>query len=334
MRSPFLSAPAFWQNPDARLAPLLLSPFGAITAGITARRLRRPGWRAPVPVICCGNLGVGGAGKTTLALDLLQRLHARGIDAHALTRGYGGTARGLLRVDPLRHDASLVGDEALLLARHAPTWVSADRAASARAATTEGAQCLVMDDGMQNPGLVQDCTLLVIDGEAGFGNGHLLPAGPLRESIAAGAARAHAAVLIGADRYRAARQLPDAFPVLPARLVMGPEAQALRGRRVAAFAGIGRPDKFFLALDAIGLEIVQRTGFPDHHRYRAVELDRLATHAQAQNAALVTTPKDAVRLPASFRQKVTVLGVGLRWDNEAALEALLDGVLKQARTGT
>ncbi len=316
--------PAFWQDPDARLAPLLLSPLGRITALATARRLKRPGWRAPVPVICCGNLGVGGAGKTTLTLDLLQRLNARGIGVHALTRGYGGAARGVLRVDPSVHDASLVGDEALLLAARAPTWVSADRAASARAAIAHGAEYLVMDDGMQNPGLVQDCTLLVIDGESGFGNGRLLPAGPLREEVGRGAARAHAAVLIGKDRYGVVDSLPDGLLVLRATLVMAPDAHALRDRRIAAFAGIGRPDKFFRALEALGLEIVQRTGFPDHHGYSLAQLNRLVARAHARHAVLVTTPKDAMRLPAAFRTQVIALDVGLRWDDATMIEHLLD----------
>lgn len=325
--------PAFWHDPDAHLAPLLLSPLGWITAHATSRRLQRPGWRAPVPVICCGNLSVGGAGKTTLALDLLRRLKAHGADVHALTRGYGGTARDVLRVDPSRHDAFLVGDEALLLAACAPTWISADRAASARAAIAHGAQCLVMDDGMQNPALVQDRILLVIDGESGFGNGHLLPAGPLRESIDNGAARAHAAILIGTDRYGVLSRLPERLPVLRATLVMGPEACTLRGQRLAAFAGIGRPDKFFKALDAVGLDIVQRTGFPDHHQYSAAQLHRLAMRAATQHAVLVTTPKDAMRLPAVFRKQVAVLDVSLRWEDARMIEALLGEVLTSLAPG-
>ena len=316
--------PAFWHDPKARILPALLSPFGRITAQATARRLKRPGWHAPIPVICCGNLTVGGAGKTTLALDLLRRLKARGVEAHALTRGYGGVSRGVLRVDPSRQDATLVGDEALLLAACAPTWVAADRAASARAAIAQGARCLIMDDGMQNPGLVQDCILLVIDGERGFGNGRLLPAGPLREAVARGATRAHATVLIGPDRYGVLDRLPEQLPVLRATLVMAPQAYALRGRKLAAFAGIGRPDKFFEALDTIGLDLVRRDGFPDHHRYKPGQLRRLASEADAHGAILVTTPKDAVRLPEAFRKRVLVLDVSLQWEDARQIETLLD----------
>ena len=322
--------PAFWHDPKARLAPLLLSPLGCITAAATWHRLRQPGFRAPVPVICCGNAGVGGAGKTTLVLDLLQRLRSRGIEAHALTRGYGGTSKGVLQVDAVLHHAAVVGDEALLLAARAPTWVAADRAASARSAVAQGAECLVMDDGLQNPSLVKDCTLLVIDGEAGFGNARLLPAGPLRESVARAAARSHAAVLIGADRRHARSLLPPGLPVLRATLAMAPEAELLRGQRLVAFAGIGRPDKFFDALDAIGLQLVARHGFADHHRYSAATLDRLAATARQAGARLVTTPKDAVRLPSGFRERVVALAGGLRWQDD--VEPLLDRVLAHRRS--
>ena len=179
--------PAWWDRGGA--IPRLLAPAATLVAAAGARRMSRVGWRAPVPVLCCGNATVGGAGKTTVALDLAARLRARAVAVHVLTRGYGGRARGPLRVDPARHDAALVGDEPLLLAAVAPTWVCADRAAGARAAVTDGAGALLMDDGLQNPTLSKTASLLVIDGAAGFGNGRVLPAGPLREPVAAAAPR-------------------------------------------------------------------------------------------------------------------------------------------------
>ena len=194
--------PRFWRRDG--VLPRLLSPFAAVTAAVTARRVTRPGWHAPVPVICCGNVTVGGAGKTTVALDLGARLVARGQTVHFLLRGYGGTVRGPHRV-AAGDTAAEVGDEALLLAAVAPTWIGADRVASARAAVAAGAEVLVLDDGLQNPGLHKDLSLLVVDGTSGFGNGRVLPAGPLREPVAAGAARCQAAVLIGPDRHRRGR---------------------------------------------------------------------------------------------------------------------------------
>jgi tetraacyldisaccharide 4'-kinase len=315
-----MRAPRFWIEDG--LAARLLAPFGGITAGMTARRVARPGWQAPVPVFCCGNATVGGSGKTTLALDLLARLQALGAVPHALLRGYGGTEAGPLRVEPAVHGATRVGDEALLLAEAAPTWVARDRAAGARAAIAAGAAAIVMDDGLQNPGLVKDCSLLVIDGGFGFGNGRLLPAGPLREPVAAAAGRARAAVLIGEDRHAAIPILPRGLPVLRADLV-----QDLRGldlsARYFAFAGIGRPEKFFDGLRRAGVTLAGTRAFADHHPYTEVERTALRTEATALRAALLTTPKDLARLPIAARAGIAVAGVALAWADEAALDALL-----------
>ncbi|HUC17653.1 MAG TPA: tetraacyldisaccharide 4'-kinase [Acetobacteraceae bacterium] len=313
--------PRFWSNGNSVL-PTMLSPLAAISARLAASRVARPGFAAPVPVLCCGNATLGGTGKTTLALDLARGLRAAGVAVHILARGYGGRARGPLRVMP-EHDASLVGDEALLLANAAPTWIGADRAATARLAIAAGAAALVMDDGLQNPNLRKSLSFLVIDGGAGFGNGHVFPAGPLREPLAAAAARTAAAVLIGPDRANARALLPRGLPVLTARLVPGPEAAVLAGRRVLAFAGIGRPDKFFATLEAAGARLIGHRGFPDHHPYRESEISRLLENATKHDALPVTTAKDQVRIPPALREHVAVLTVTLAWDDPGALAALL-----------
>ncbi len=313
--------PEFWYQ-NQGLARLL-SPLAAVVAGVTARRVARPGWRAPVPVICCGNAGVGGSGKTPLALDLAARLQARGRRVAFLTRGYGGRGGGVVAVDPAIHDAGQVGDEALLLAALAPTFVCADRVAGARAACAAGAHILVMDDGLQNPGLRQDLAFLVIDGGAGFGNGRVMPAGPLREPAAAAAARCAAAVLIGDDVLDAAGQLPAGLPILRARALPG---RSLVGRRVFAFAGIGRPEKFFATLRDAGAELAGARAFADHHRFTAAECAMLLRDAVAADAVPITTAKDAVRLPADIRARVETLDVVLAWDDAAAIERLLDRV--------
>jgi len=321
--------PAFWQHAVRSPWVPLLAPIGAIVAAITARRVAQTGWRAPVPVICCGNVTVGGAGKTTVALDVGQRLSAFGVAVHFLLRGYGGTVRGPHRV-AAADAASLVGDEALLLAQVAPTWVGADRAASARAAISAGAQALVLDDGLQNPTLVKDLSLLVMDGATGFGNGRVIPAGPLRETVAAAAARCQAAVLIGPDATGAAAQLPTHLTQLHARLEPGREVAGLIGHRVLAFAGLALPDKFFNGLTQTGVEVVARRPFPDHHPYAETDLRTLLANAARLDAVLVTTPKDAVRLPGGAREKVQVIGVTLVWEDEAALNALLASVIPGA----
>ena len=318
--------PEFWAR--SGLAAHLLEPLAwAHAAAAAARRaLARP-FRVPVPVLCVGNVVAGGAGKTPVAVSLARHLAARGARPHLLSRGYGGTMAGPLAVDPARHDAAAVGDEALLLAAAAPTWIARDRVAGARAATASGAGLIIMDDGFQNPSLVKDLSLLVVDGGYGFGYSRVLPAGPLRESVEAALARADAVVIVDADETGVAARLGDK-PVLHAALV--PVAAASFAGAVVAFAGIGRPEKFFRTLAAAGAHIVARHAFPDHHRYAAGELAVLAGEAAAAGARLVTTAKDWVRLPPSWRERVAVLEVELVWQDEAALAALLEPIAAKA----
>jgi len=319
-----MRAPGFWSGERWSPLPLLLSPLAALYGAATARRMARQGWQAPVPVICCGNATAGGAGKTTLALDLGQRLAGRGIAVHFLLRGYGGRAKGPLRVDLAKHSSRDVGDEALLLAAERPAWVSADRGAGAQAAVTAEAQAIVMDDGLQNPTLEKDLSLLVIDGNYGFGNGWIIPAGPLREPVAAAAARCRAAVLIGEDETGALAKLPPGLPVLRANLRPGPEAGLLAGQPVYAFCGIANPRKFFATLQEAGAVLAGRQAYADHYPYDEGDLRELLTEADRLRAILVTTRKDFVRIPPAFRARVTVVTVRLEWEEPAAIEALLD----------
>jgi tetraacyldisaccharide 4'-kinase len=315
-------APTFWSH-DGVLARAL-SPLSAVGVALTARRVARPGWRAPVPVICCGNVTVGGAGKTTLVLDLARRLTERGHAVHVLLRGYGGASRGVRRVTA-GDTAALVGDEALLLSAVAPTWTGADRATTGRAAIEAGAAVLLMDDGLQNPTLEKSLSILVIDGRTGFGNGRVLPAGPLREPVANAAARCQAAVLVGPDETGALSRLPPGLPVLRADLVQDEAIGMLAGRVVLAFAGIAIPEKFFGPLRRAGAVVTAARAFPDHHPYTDRELEALRRDAGALGAVLVTTPKDAVRLPPGF--PVAVIGVGLVWESADQVGQLLDSVI-------
>jgi len=322
-----LPAPEFWARPG--LTANLLAPlaWAHAAAGAARRAWARP-FRAQVPVLCVGNIVAGGAGKTPVALDLAHRLAARGARPHLLSRGYGGSAVGPLAVDLGRHDAAMVGDEALLLARAAPSWVSRDRVAGARAAVAAGAGVIVMDDGFQNPALAKDVSLLVIDGAYGIGNGSVIPAGPLREPVAGALARADAVVLMGEDETGMAARLRGRR-VLEARLVAA--AGAAPTGRFIAFAGIGRPEKFFRTAVEAGATLVARHGFPDHHRYTAAELARLGDEAERTGARLLTTAKDAVRLPPPWRARVTVLEIAVEWPDEAALDALLGRLMERAR---
>ncbi|HZT51804.1 MAG TPA: tetraacyldisaccharide 4'-kinase [Stellaceae bacterium] len=323
------SAPEFWARRGA--LSLLLAPLGCAydAAGAARRAIIRP-YRAPVPVICVGNLVAGGAGKTPVVADLARRLTARGVAVHVLSRGYGGALAGPVRVDPDQHDAAAVGDEPLMLARSAPSWIARDRAAGARAATAAGAQAILMDDGLQNPTLAKTLSLVVLDGDYGFGNRRVIPAGPLRESIASGLARADAVVMLGADRTGAAAFL-GSIPVLQAE--PRPAGAKLAGRRLVAFAGIGRPQKFFDHFARTGAEVVVARGFPDHHPYSARELEELAAAARQAEAELITTEKDWVRLAPAWRSRIAYLPLTIEWQDERALDALLAGALERTTHG-
>jgi tetraacyldisaccharide 4'-kinase len=318
-----MRAPEFWSSKPG-VAAALLSPIAALYAATTARRMARPGQKLALPVICCGNATAGGAGKTTVALDLGERLRARGLAPHFLLRGYGGKLKGPASVDPAAHDSRAVGDEALLLAALAPTWVSADRAAGGAAAEGAGAQAIIMDDGLQNPTLEKTLSLLIIDGSYGFGNGRVIPSGPLREPVAAAAARCQAAVLIGEDETGALAQLPPGLPVLRARLVPGPEAAALAGKPVVAFCGIANPRKFFTTLQEAGAVIAARLPFADHYPFDDQEIRDILTEAEKLRAIPVTTRKDIVRIPPALRSGIQVVSIALAWDDPAEIEALLD----------
>jgi tetraacyldisaccharide 4'-kinase len=314
-----MRAPDFWSRQGGLGA--LLAPLGALYAlgGATRDAFVRP-VRASVPVFCAGNLTLGGAGKTPTVAWLAARLAARGRAPAILSRGYGGTATGPLRVDPARHGYRDVGDEALLLARAAPVYVGADRVASASRAVADGADVLVMDDGFQNPTLAKDLSLLVVDGAAGFGNGRVFPAGPLREPVARGAARAQAVLLYGDDTHKAAAS--TGLPVLRADLVSA--ASGFAGSRVFAFAGIGRPAKFFATLAASGAEVAATREFADHHPYSRAEIEALLAQAARLGARAVTTEKDHVRVPADLATRVETLPVAMLAHDEAAFDALVD----------
>lgn len=329
--------PAFWHRPSS-LTSRLLTPLAALYGAIAARRLARSGADAGVPVICVGNYHTGGAGKTPTVLALVHMLRGLGETPFVLSRGYGGSLSGPLRVDAARHTAAEVGDEPLMMAAHAPVVIARDRVAGAKFARGEGASVIVMDDGFQNPALRKDFSLIVVGGRRGLGNGRVFPAGPLRAPLAPQLARTDVLLVIGEggaaaelERTLAAR----GAPVFHARVT--PDDQtvvALRGQRVLAFAGIGDPGRFFDTLRAHGIEVAAERRFPDHHRFTNDELWALRAEATRGELVLVTTEKDFARLSdselAPLKDGITPLPVTLRFDDEARLRELIAARLRGA----
>jgi tetraacyldisaccharide 4'-kinase len=292
-----LREPAFWWRPGTGA---LLVPLAALYGAAAAFRMQARGRGAGVPVICLGNLTVGGAGKTPAALAVAELLHAARERPFFLSRGYGGKLAGPVRVNPALHRAADVGDEPLLLARLAPTVVARDRVAGAKLAQFAGASVIVMDDGLQNSALAKDLAVLLLDGRRGIGNGHIIPAGPLRAPIGMQLDRVQAIIVVGPPNASAAI-LEGArhrrIAIFHARFEPDRNVIAAIGKRkVLAFAGIGDPEKFFTTLGDAGIDIAVREGFPDHHRYTAADAQGLVARAQAANRMLVTTEKDMMRL--------------------------------------
>lgn len=320
-----MRAPGFW-NTRRDLRAQVLRPLGALYALGTALRLAKgPHSRVNVPVICVGNLSAGGTGKTPTVIALVERLRDRHLDAHIVSRGYGGTQTGPVEVDPTRHSAAQVGDEPLLLSAFARTWVARDRLAGARAAIAAGASIIVLDDGFQNPALAKDLSIIVVDAKAGFGNGYCIPAGPLREPVATGLSRGHLVLSIGDGPIPPTGGLPHLRGILkPLQTGM----DWTKGRYLA-FAGIGRPDKFFATLRSLGANLVRTEALADHHPLSSAFLTRLERDARSLGAQLVTTEKDAARIPARDRGKVLSLPVRLEIADDTALASRLDQLIPE-----
>lgn len=334
-----MRVPGFYNRPPG-LASFLLLPFGILYSAVAAWRMRRPGERAGVPVICVGNPTLGGAGKTPTAIAVAQMLAAMGEKPGFLSRGYGGNDAGPVLVDADTHSAAQIGDEPLLLAGHFPAFVARDRLAGARLAAASGISVLVLDDGFQNPALVKDCSLLVIDGESGIGNGDVFPAGPLRAPLGAQLSFAQALVRVGSgvgSRPVEERAQMKGLPVFGAKLVPDEGSlTALKSKPLLAFAGIGRPEKFFESLKAAGAVVVESHSFDDHHRFTADEARDLIDAAKRGNLSLVTTEKDLARMRGDtalekLAAQSSTLPVRLQFDDEAAVKALLERTLKRAR---
>lgn len=326
-----MRAPGFWWRQAPGALARLLRPLGWLYGRITLARMRLAGSEAGIPVICVGNFVAGGAGKTPTAMALAALLARRGETPFVLMRGYGGSLKGPVEVDPAHHSAHAVGDEPLLMARHARTIIARARPEGAALARALGASLIVMDDGLQNPALAKRLRLAVVDGASGVGNGYCLPAGPLRAPLDEQMAFTDAIVVVGpgaAGQAVARRALARGLPVLEARLEPARQARdRLKGARVVAVSGIGRPEKFAATLREAGAVIVAERAFGDHHAYTASEVAALLAEAKAQGALLATTEKDLTKLaplwPAEARELLLPVPVTLVFAAPERIAALL-----------
>ncbi len=326
--------PGFWQAGHGHPAARLLAPLAALYGAAGARRMDRPGAEGPCPVICLGNFTLGGAGKTPAALAVAAMLRDLGAAPVFLSRGYGGRLAGPVQVSAI-HGAADVGDEPLLLARAAPAVIARDRPAGAALCRSLGATAIVMDDGLQNPSLAKTLAFAVVDAATGVGNGRVFPAGPLRVPLRRQWPHIGGVILVGegaAGEAVASEAMARGCPVHRARLV--PDAADLSSGPWLAFAGIGRPEKFFSTLREAGAVLAGTRSFPDHHPYRDAELTALADEAHRLGARIITTEKDAVRLPTHFAARVEVLKVVLRFEDAESVRRQLTAVIERATSGT
>lgn len=327
-----LKSPKFWQKDNTVLSKLL-SPIGHVYAwGLRWKLKKTKAYRSKIPVICVGNLVMGGVGKTPLAISIAEYFKMNGMRPVFLTRGYGGGVCNVL-VDLDKHTARETGDEALILARVAPTIVDADRARGAKTAEKIGAEVIIMDDGFQNPQLVKDLSFAVFDGRYGFGNGKVFPAGPLREPVEDGLQRADAFIVVGKDKAAVKEWVEKRLMSLPfiATHIEQDVAKIaqLSGKKVLAFAGIGYPDKFFDMLRDYGCDVVETQAFSDHYPYKDEDLTDLIARADKLDAVLVTTAKDAVRIAPRFSPHVQVVEAYMVWDTPDTMCALLSALHKK-----
>ncbi|HEX7923237.1 MAG TPA: tetraacyldisaccharide 4'-kinase [Bradyrhizobium sp.] len=331
--------PAFWHRPSSWTSQLL-QPLAALYGAVAARRMRQPGIDAGIPVICVGNYHVGGAGKTPTVLALAKLLRELDERPVVLSRGYGGRLAGPIKVDRDSHTAADVGDEPLMMAASLPVVVSRDRAAGLALARAQNASVILMDDGFQNPSVLKDTCLIVIDATRGVGNGRVIPAGPLRAPLLPQLERTDALIVVGAGS--GAKKIAEDVaargkPILSAHLRPDEASlSALRGQRVLAFAGIGDPARFFNTLRASGVDVVRNTAFPDHHAFAKDEIEQLVADARSDALTLVTTEKDLARLrgPAgmpAWAQAIVPFAVTLQFEDAAALRRLVSDQLFKAR---
>ncbi len=322
--------PKFWRNTNPGILSFFLTPFSWVWKFFLKYRLSVNSYKVDVPVICVGNINMGGVGKTPTVIALIEKLKQKGLNPHVLSKGYGGKMSGPLLVSS-GHNPGDVGDEPILISAFAPTWISKDRVKGAKAAVESGCDVIILDDGFQNQSIYKDFSIIVVDATIGFGNGKIFPAGPLRESIENASKRGDIFLLVGGEKdilnfYRFYK-LPN-IPVCNAKIKIVETGIDWENTKVLAFAGIGYPEKFFRSLNEIGAKIIKEIALADHANLSEKLLKRLKLEANMNGAILVTTEKDAIRLPANFKAEVITLPIKLHFNDWKTISCRLEKIIK------
>ena len=323
-----LKAPKFWYlKKDTYLSSSLFPLSLLFRLGTKLRSLFSKEKQSELPIICIGNIVVGGAGKTPVSLKIGQMLIEAGYSPHFVSKGYAGLEKNNTLIETW-HSPKRVGDESILLAEVAPTWVGVDRNRSFNLAKDKGADCIVMDDGFQNPTIKKDFSIIVINGEQEFGNKRVIPSGPLRESINRGLTRTNLIIVIGKISNEIKEKIPSHIPIIYSSFAINNENKTFKGQKILAFAGIAYPEKFFNSLRDQGAKLVKEIIYPDHHIYDENDLLNLAEIANKTQSILVTTKKDFVRIPKSYRSLVNTLEGKIEFEDENLLLEILSNVVE------
>lgn len=324
-----IKTPAFWYRDKENRPKIwehLLSPLSHIYKACDKKnREKQIPLKVDVPVMCVGNLTAGGSGKTPTAIALANMLVEKNIvkNPYFVTRGYGGSNKKTRRITV--HDTpSETGDEPILLVKHCKTIVSVNRYDGAQMAAAEGADLVILDDGFQNNSLHKDISILVIDGKRGFGNRKILPAGPLREAPNAGFKKADIVIIIGDDQHKISQDIPEKSPVFFANVEPRTDQERKQKNKYIAFAGLGIPEKFKDTLIENNYSLIDFIPFPDHYKYKEKELEQLLKRAETQNATLITTEKDILRIPPKYSKHIQTLPIRLRFEQENTLSKYLE----------
>ena len=323
-----LKAPKFWYNKKNTIYSNALFPLSLLfRLGTKIRNIINYTYKSPLPIICIGNIVIGGAGKTPVALKIGKMLIKAGYNPHFVSKGYAGIIKKNILVESW-HSAKSVGDESLLLAEVAPTWIGIDRNESIKLANNKGSDCIVMDDGFQNPTIYKDFSIVVVNASQGFGNKRVIPSGPLRESINRGMSRTNLVILIGEKTKELEKLIPSHIPTISAKFNINNQSKIFKGQKITAFAGIAYPKKFFDSLREQGAKIVKEVTYPDHHIFDENDLLSLVEIANKTQSILVSTQKDFIRIPKSYRSLVNTLEGEIVFENEDLIKEILSNVIE------